>query len=451
MEKSSVGIQATLAIYNTSLCDRILDELERTDTFTTVTDNVAATILPVSLALLCLDTYITGDDMVITHIGIIQKNTRVSTGQVRLRVSHIFKFPREIKLQEFVDAASPRLKKSTKNVIGIGYTQIPEKTGLEMMKTLKKLFPSNGADLDKIISKLHEGPIQAASPRSKDAAVEKDAVGLCLDIFGVDRANILKSWDVRDKDNLGNSFLTGLSGYKAYEDDIINRDLRNLPGMSVVKEDITGIVEFRNGYDERLVVINANRKPLEKSLGVDLIYFHREYEAFTFVQYKMMDKGSSNSGNYYNPSESSHGKELERMRKLYSEINDVPKGTSLPDFRLSNCPIYFKLCNKLVLVADDGSIAKGAYISLDQWEILLKDPSTTGPRGGCQIGFHTLNRRYLGTTTFVDLVQRGFVGTQSGSSQKIAPLIEDLIQQGHSVIYAIDESLNRKIQVFNRR
>lgn len=40
--------------------------------------------------------------------------------------------------------------------------------------------------------------------------------------------------------------------------------------------------------------------------------------------------------------------------------------------------------------------------------------------------------------TFIDLVQLGFIGTQSLASHEIALFIEEAIKSGHSVLYAID-------------
>jgi hypothetical protein len=199
-------------------------------------------------------------------------------------------------------------------------------------------------------------------------------------------------------------------------------------------------VEFENNRGEKLTVINANRKPAEKATGTDLIYFHRDYEAFTFVQYKMMDKhGKEESDYYYNPNQKSHTSEFARLKKLQQLIDKEPASDKLLDYRLAHTPIFFKVCKKLQLKADETTIAAGAYLPLDHWERLIKDPSTKGKKGGCQIGYHTLHSRYIGTQTFVDLMQKGFLGTHSQASKKIALFVEDAIKNGHSVMYAIEQ------------
>lgn len=233
-----------------------------------------------------------------------------------------------------------------------------------------------------------------------------------------------------------------MSEYVAYEDDVISNDLHQLPGYTLISEAITGVVEFENREGEKLIVINANRKPQEKAMGVDLIYFHRKYEAFTFVQYKMMDQKSKVSNEqYYNPKQKSHAEELARMEHLQILLDEAKQVNDYKDYRFSLSSIYFKLCKKIEMKKADSSIVAGAYIPLQQWKMLLFDPSTKGDKNGIQMGYHTINNRYLGTVTFVDLIKKGFIGTQKGNLLKIAAFIESAIKEGHSVIYAID---NRK-------
>jgi hypothetical protein len=247
--------------------------------------------------------------------------------------------------------------------------------------------------------------------------------------------------------------LSGLKQFAVYEDDIINYDLRLFPGFESVPGDhITGLVEFESEDGEKLTVINANRKPLEKAMGVDLIYFHRRYESFVMVQYKMMDHRSDEHNTFYfNPNQGSHNDELERLKALKAKIAQQGKGNGLTGYRFSDCVLFFKLCKKFEMKWDDDSLAPGMYVSLDQWELLLSDESTLGPNGGRQFGYHTLKKRYLNKETFVSLVQAGLIGTCDQASNKIAAFIEYAIAKGHSVMYALDERrgepLSRKQRV----
>jgi hypothetical protein len=182
-------------------------------------------------------------------------------------------------------------------------------------------------------------------------------------------------------------------------------------------------------------------------MGVDLIYFHRKYEAFTLIQYKMMDTAyEGDSRNiYYNPNEKSHVREYKRMQELFNLLQQDEKSDKLNEYRFCECPIFFKLCKRLQFKSEETSIAPGAYVPLTQWNILLTDLSTLGPKGGRQIGYHTLGKRYIGTKTFVDLMQRGFLGTQLGGSERIAKFIENALSHGHSIMYAVDNRTKKEI------
>lgn len=376
-----------------------------------VTETPPSEILPSALALMCLGEDITDDEtVVITHIGIIKKGQRVSTGQSRIKVTNIIEVE-PTALEQIVSRMERKFQSYGRSAFGIGYSKISEQTGKAIFNAIIESFPDQEEEIKKLARK-HMPVAITKSLRSETSAVEKDAVSICLDIFGIDRSKVLKSWEPKEDGSIGDSFLGGLTSYRAYEDDLINHDLRNLQGWNFMAEDIKGVAEFTNSQGEKLTIINANRKPLEKDLGVDLIYFHRYFDAFTFVQYKMMDvKSDHDNKAYYNPNQESHNEEIIRMQNLYELIKKEKPNDNLKDFRFSECPIFFKVCKKLMLKTDDTSIAVGAYIPITQWHMLLNDESTLGPKGGRQIGFHTLRGLYIGTQVFVELMQKGLLGT----------------------------------------
>lgn len=437
-----MSIQATLSIYSPQLIEGLRNDIDRTGEFGIVPENSPSEILSEAIALIALDTYINSNSLNVTHIGIIRKKKRVTASQVKLLVTDVLELPTPISVDNLAQSMPAKFRKLTKFAFGIGYNGIGHKTGEKLFEKIVELYPDNAGYFNGLVNKIGQSAMLSGANRTEDAAFEKDALGLCLDVFmdGTKRQRILRSWEQENNHGIGHSFLSGLHKYRAYEDDIINHDMRAMPGMEIMMASASGIVEFKNDYGEKLLVINANRKPLEKAYGVDLIYFSRQHQAFTFVQYKMMENHGEDK-DYYNPSESSHDQELQRMIRLQGYIDGIKKDVTLADYRFSNCPIFFKVCKRLQLNQNDGSIAMGAYIPLDQWNLLLNDKSILGSKGGRQIGFHTLKRRYVGTTMFVELVKRGLIGTHSLASEKVAEYIEEVIERGHSVLYAIDDSM----------
>jgi hypothetical protein len=55
----------------------------------------------------------------------------------------------------------------------------------------------------------------------------------------------------------------------------------------------------------------------------------------------------------------------------------------------------------------------------------------------------TINKRYIGTGVFVELIQKGFIGSQNSNTIKVAAFMEAAVKDAHSVMYAI---ANRKEQ-----
>lgn len=364
-------------------------------------------------------------EKILSYVGYLTKSQKVATGQIRIKVSDIIEVE-ELYIKDIIPQITVKSRNKVQDLFKDKYKLFSTVAANNTIKALCELRP----EIKKYVSQFKK---KLSFKYTQSALAEKDAVGICLDIFGLDRNSIQQTCQN------GDSFLNNLKEYTAYEDDIISKDLNNFPGYSKIKDSIAGVAEFQNKKGEKLVIINTNRKSLEKDFGTDLIYFNRQYNAFTFIQYKMMDCTTKNNDSYYNPNQQTHEDELERMNALLTQkLSKHSIENSLADYRMSNCPIFFKLCKKFTSQSDNFSIVSGAYLPLDQWNILIKDTSTNGLKGGKQIGYHTLSNRYLGTGDFVELVKKGYVGTYNLDSNKLAKFIENRIKHGSSVIYAVD-------------
>lgn len=414
----------------------ILERLENGEDFTYAPQVDPRKVPLIGLSLICIPSAYKSESPEI-YLCILKKQGRITTGTVRVKGIDAIHLP-DFELEEFLTKFGKRFRKPAREAFETPFVNLSEKLSGFFYDLLSEHYKDFAEEFERMLKKAKGRPLPTANSRDEDAAIEKDALGVCIDIFGADRSKIMRKWNIKEG-KIGDSFLNGLDEYIAYEDDIISNDLHKIPGYNFIKESITGVVEFENSNGDRLCVINANRKPLEKAIGVDLIYFHRKYEAFTCIQYKMMDQKDAKSNWYYNPQQKSHKDELSRMLNLRELLYRHQGGNSLNDYRFTDCPIFFKLCKKLQLKEDDDSIATGAYISLDQWKMLLDDDSTKGRSGGTQIGYHTLAKRYLSKQSFIELVQRGMIGTRAKASEKLGFFIEAAIENGHSVMYAIEQ------------
>jgi|GEM_PF-1659325 len=434
-------ISAILNVRNGRVAETISESISYKGSFTHVSDADPKQIAPKGLTLLSLQLTHSEPEV---YLCIVLKNNRVATGQARVKGFKALLLD-QLTIEDVLKTVPDSFSQKAASYLSVDYQQFSLKLGEEVFQSLLILRPDLTDKINDLYDQLNPKIDAGPSPREQDAAIEKDALGLTLDIFGIDRAHVFRSWQANGKE-LGESFLSGLDEFAVYEDDVLAHDLHIFPGLEVSRQDITGVVEFESEDGERLTVINANRKPLEKAMGVDLIYFHRRYESFVMVQYKMMDQRSEEFDSfYYNPNQASHNDELKRLQRLRDLIAEQKKQHSLDHYRLTDSCLFFKLCKKIQLKKTDHALAPGMYIPLEEWEHLLIDDATIGKKGGRQLGYHTLKKRYLHKDTFVNLVRSGMIGTAGDASHKIAAFIQEAIAQGHSVVYAFDERMREPL------
>ena len=205
--------------------------------------------------------------------------------------------------------------------------------------------------------------------------------------------------------------------------------------MKVARRDVVGSVVLGNG-GEFLTILNCNRQPLERTLGVDLIYYNHRFDSFVLVQYKRMTE--SDRGAEYRPeSDKGHEKELERMINADRLLRRAPKGKmqEAGAFRLLERPFYVKLCESKLKAALDAGMVSGMYVPLGLWRSLLESQVVQGPRGGILITWQNCER-HLNNAEFTHLLRKGWIGSAAGSSKFLAQLIEEVLGSGRMLILA---------------
>ena len=102
--------------------------------------------------------------------------------------------------------------------------------------------------------------------------------------------------------------------------------------------DVTGRAVFQK-RDERLVIYTANKLPLEKMLGVDLIYINETRGNIVMLQYKMLEEDKQESDNrdwLFRPDQQLRD-EIARMRLPDFE-------GSLSDYQAESQSIFLQIC-----------------------------------------------------------------------------------------------------------
>jgi hypothetical protein len=200
-----------------------------------------------------------------------------------------------------------------------------------------------------------------------------------------------------------------------------------------------------NGEDY-LTILNCNRQPLERTLGVDLIYYNHRYDSFVLVQYKRMTEGAESVPEYRPSRDASHAKELKRMTQAEKMLSRVPMVVEreIASFRLSGDPFFVKLCEAKAKAVLDAGMVSGMYIPLDLWRRLLVSPTIRGPRGGVALTWDNCQRRF-NNGEFTSLLRQGWIGSRVGASRVLSNIVARVLSSGRMlVLAATSDGLSRR-------
>jgi len=269
---------------------------------------------------------------------------------------------------------------------------------------------------------------------------QKDAIGTSFDISGFDRKAIFSKFTLPDEFD---SVFDGYEQEGGLEDEAILHDWSVFEGWKFEGVRKTVRTFLRKG--EKLRIIIANKLPLERQTGVDLVYFSHKYTAFTLVQYKRMVPIKVGSSIFcYRPNDQ-FDEEVRRMNVILRRIakeadQEDDELLTLPlveaeDFRLLDNPFYFKYVKSDEFNPSGGALVTGRYVPLEYHQRILESPACTGPKGGRIIKWSNL-RRYFGTTEFSKLVSDGWIGTCGVGTSVLKEIVDSALNQGKSAILA---------------
>jgi len=266
-------------------------------------------------------------------------------------------------------------------------------------------------------------------------ALQKETVSVALQIAGIDTDEVL-DW-APESDASTHSFLAGLPGAVLREDAMIICDFSKLPGFEAVRDTQFAAKEFVNPRDSssRLVVLMANRLPLEQQTGADLIYYHERHKAFVMIQYKAMN-GTAEQEAFRWKDGDQLAKEIAEMDGLLTALEACPNDPSPDSFRLNQNPFFLKICRRRLFNPDDKGLFPGMYFPLDLWKSLAVDPATLGKKSGRFINYANARRR-LSNREFVTLIAGGWIGTTVPQSSVLERVIKLVIETGKTVTLAV--------------
>lgn len=225
--------------------------------------------------------------------------------------------------------------------------RVPQATWQAVWKAIEELRPALKEALQRLRQLRQQAHVSRRGGPYDIIAEEKDAFSLAAQVFGVDAKQAMTSW-APPEDGQPAPFFRGLTKANVREDTMIINDQRSFGDWIPQREFLVGSAIQFTKSGRTLTVLNANRTTLEKSLGVDLIYYHHNYNSFVMVQYKRMTNGEDSKAEYRPVSDASYQQEIDRMHEVMAQL-DQSKAVDVAGYRLNPMPFYFKFCPSIVL------------------------------------------------------------------------------------------------------
>jgi hypothetical protein len=298
-----------------------------------------------------------------------------------------------------------------------GFSLLSPKLSAHLVEILSE-DSENQAALDTALALL---PGLRRTPNANWA--QEDAIQTAMAAFGIRGNDAIPDQVVLKR---GASSGLELIGAHLYEDNVVHADASRLPGFDAIAPDVTGRAIFQKG-DERLVIYTANKLPLERMLGVDLIYINETRGNVVMVQYKMLEEETQEHGNHdwlFRPDK--------QLRDEIARMQIPAFEGSLADYRLSRNPFFFKFVKRKIV--DDSH--QSFLVSLDHLNQILAAPETKGGRGGVRISYEALSGTYLREADILGLIRSGYVGTHRAETELLATIIDEAAKGNKTVVLA---------------
>ena len=353
------------------------------------------------------------------YLGLVSSRNNISTFDMRIKIKWATEIrPRSIAGLLQLVTEKPHAGNLKSRLPSSGSVEVlSPKLGAHLVERLASIDENRGAM--RVVAESLSAPKRFQGP----AALQESAVRGALKAFGLssgDKASSVQLVEGRETALSRTGIVT--------EDSVIEHDARSVPGYDLFKSDLTGRAVFQR-ENEQLEIFTANRRPLERVFGVDLIYLNLTRHNVVMVQYKMLEPprpGSADKDWIYRP-DSGLDEQIRRMRKFTTTHHPAGRG-----YRFNPAVFYLKFVKR------DSSINKGGFIlPVEHFEKLRNDPNCRGPNNGLRVGWESLDGRYLREAAFFDLIRSGYIGAYAETTAHMKALIEWVLKCGKSAVAAI--------------
>jgi hypothetical protein len=341
-----------------------------------------------------------------------------ATGKWKMRLESPVMLENPIELREFPSGLRRLLRFSN----SINLVRLEQKAWRQLVERAKALRPDTAQALDKLIAQRTEDRrIFPTNTRTTRLMEQRDAVGIAVQMAGLDRSAVLGSLDPA-KMASSDSVLDLLDHESLQEQDALRIDQAAFgallsPGMRHGR--------FSDGKGAQVRVHIYDRKPLESILGIDLLIYMPLYRSYILLQYKMMQKrGSSAARDWQYSVDRKLRKQLTAMSRAAALMQRAPASPMpIGDWRLTEELFFWKFCEATRVSDSEQSLVHGITLSRSHLESFLQLQESQGPGGGRRIGYESC-KRYLTTSQFVELARAGWIGGGQGARAVLERLLK---------------------------
>ena len=368
----------------------------------------------------------------VSHIARGRRGVNAGTKQSRLNIEDVSALSSPLNAALVANGVPKRNRKAVLERFQNGGLLTP-RAFEETVDLLARLAPETRRLIERFSMTTRQRIARLSPEIQKGLAYQKEALAGALNLAGIDRTSLAK-WELMDDEAPG-SFLEGLPEVRMREDPMVMQDMRQVPGYEYLKDvPCAAAAVFADGKD-RLIVIMANRQPLEAQTGSDLIYYNQRFKAFIMVQYKALEP-HDDLGSVFRFPNTKLTEEIERMDEFLEELSKVVAEAATDDFRLNANPFFLKFCPRIQFDPDSTGLTKGMYIPHSYWKLLERDDRLKGPRGGRRLAYSNVSR-YLDNTSFAMMVKGAWVGTTIPQSNLLEMWMREIIASGGSITFAV--------------
>ena len=370
-----------------------------------------------------------------THVARSVVYYEAESGRDKLDIWNFMPFTRPVRISTIKAKVQGKQGWRAKRALEGGH--ISAAAFVLVIEALRRVDSDAAGVIDGLIDRVAP-PLDLTPTNAKiNWAYQRDAAITSLEIARIPKGQL----KVQLKpDGRGTTELTSIfdseEAVTTIEDLAILQDLdANNEDWQYVKRQRYPAKTFTNG-DTTLTVVLANKLPLERQLGVDLIYVNETLKSVVFVQYKMFAGNDGEDG--YRP-DGQLAEEIARMDVAVKTLSEVKEDSSCDGYRFGADPFFLKFCSKLVPNDASGHVP-GIYVPVSYWKRLVNTPKAKGKKGGIVVFAETFGRRRFTPTHFIDMVSRGWAGTSALQTDVLVPYLKAMISGKRGVVLAVESS-----------